>query len=271
VAGVAPGRFADVMGLAYAQCAGTMQAHVEGSIALPLQIGLAARAAVSAVDLVQAGLTGPHDVIEGPFGYFRLFDEGDPAVLTAALGGRWRIGEVSTKPFPSGRASHGVLGALRELRREGLAAAEVERIDAIVPPLVARLVGRQFNAEMTPAYARLCLQLLAALMLADGVVDPRRFTPATFADPAIAALAARVQITVDANPDPNALSPQRLVVHPSGGRTIERTIPATIGAPGAPMPPGLAAEKLALARALAPPETCPDIFTDAPGYFIRGA
>jgi len=270
VAGVQPSRFADVLGLAYSQCAGTMQAHVEGSIALPLQIGLAARAAVSAVDLVQAGLTGPHDVIEGPYGYFRLFDEGDPTALTAALGERWRLSEVSTKPFPSGRASHGVLGALRELRREGLAVAEIERIEALVPPLVARLVGRPFRADMSPASARLCLQLLAALMLTDGLIDPRRFIPSTFADRAIAGLAARVDVSVDPNRDPNALSPQRLIVRRTSGLTIERAIPASVGSPCAPMPPDLVAEKLALARALAPLETCPDIFTDASGYFIRG-
>src|SRR5690606_34945376 len=42
--GVEP--LADVLGLAYSFCAGTMQAHVEGSIALPLQIANAARSAI---------------------------------------------------------------------------------------------------------------------------------------------------------------------------------------------------------------------------------
>ena len=65
-------KFADVLGLAYSQAAGTMQAHVEASIALPLQIANASRAAITAVDLAKAGMDGPHDALEGPFGYFKL-------------------------------------------------------------------------------------------------------------------------------------------------------------------------------------------------------
>ncbi|MBS0479387.1 MAG: MmgE/PrpD family protein, partial [Proteobacteria bacterium] len=85
---------ADVLGLAYSFCAGTMQAHVEGSIALPLQIANAARSAIMAVDLAKAGLTGPHDALEGPFGYFRLFDRGALATYADSIGQRWLISEV---------------------------------------------------------------------------------------------------------------------------------------------------------------------------------
>ena len=255
-------RFEDVLGLAYSFCAGTMQAHVEGSIALPLQIANAARSAIMAVDLVKAGLTGPHDAIEGPFGYFRLIDLGDADVLAAELGTRWRISEVSTKPYPAGRASHAVLGALAGIGRVG---GEVGRVEAHVPPLVARLVGRPFGPDMTPAYARLCLPLLAALMLSDGRIDPRCFTPAAFADPDIAALAARVHIMVDDNPDPNALSPQRLVVD---GREI--AVPHAPGSPEAPLSCAQAAAKLALIRELAP-EAGARLFDDPLGCFTESA
>ncbi|MFN7175896.1 MAG: MmgE/PrpD family protein, partial [Thermaurantiacus sp.] len=72
-------RLDDVLGLAHAQAAGTMQAHVEGSIALPVQIAHAARAAVTAADLAAEGLTGPHDPLEGPYGHFTLFETGEPS------------------------------------------------------------------------------------------------------------------------------------------------------------------------------------------------
>jgi len=67
------------MGCALAQCAGVMQAHVEGKPTLPVQIAGAARAAIVACDLAQAGLDGPESSLEGPFGYLKLFeDEADP-------------------------------------------------------------------------------------------------------------------------------------------------------------------------------------------------
>lgn len=263
-------RFDDVLGLAYSQCAGTMQAHVEGSIALPLQIAGAARAALSAVDLVKAGLTGPHDVLEGPFGYFRLIDEGDLAPYTKTLGEVWRIGEVSIKPFPSGRASHAVLSAIDSLLRDGaIAAGSVSRIEAFVPPLIQRLVGRPFQPDMTPAYARLCLPLLVALMLTDRRIDPRRFTPETFADPTIGALAERLVVTPDGSEDPNALSPQRIVVTLADGTVIERHIARTLGHPEAPMSPAQTMAKRGLARELAVSEPDPRLFSDPLSYFTR--
>ncbi len=251
---------ADTFGLAYGFCAGTMQAHVEGSIALPLQIANAARAAVTAADLAAAGLTGPRDVLDGPFGYFHLFDDGDSGLLCDRLGEHWRICEVSTKPFPSGRASHGVLDGIIRLQ----AGSGVAAVTAEVPPLVHRLIGRPYRTDMTPAYARLCGQFLAALMMTDGRIDPRRFTPEVFADPAIAALAGRIEIAVDRNPDLNALSPQRISVD---GR--ELIIPATLGSPAAPLSAAQAEAKGALARELALPNCDPRLFEDPLGYFIQ--
>lgn len=243
----------DVFGLAYSQAHGTMQAHVEGSIALPLQIALSARAAVTAVDLVRNGLTGPHDVLEGPFGYYALFeDEADLTRYTRDLGTRWRIDEISTKPFPTGRASHGILSTLQRMQREdGFAAGAVERITALVPPLCHRLVGRAHRSDMTPAYARLCVRFLAALMLTDGRIDPRRCTPESFADGQLRALSDRVDVVVDGNSDPNALSPQQIIVELRDGRRLDWTVPATLGSPAAPMTAEEYDDKLAMCLELA--------------------
>lgn len=245
IAAIPPERFADVLGLAYGQCAGTMQAHVEGSIALPLQIAHAARAAVTAVDLVAAGLTGPHDVLEGSYGYTRLFDPGSLDAVAATLGRTWRVTEISIKPWPCGRASHGVLGSL-----EGIDGDAVLAIDATVPPLVARLVGRPWRTDMTPAYARLCLPFLAALMLADGRIDPRRFTAEAFGDPGLQSVGQRLTLDVDSNPDPNALAPQQVRLSMRDGTRV-RSIPDALGSPGWPLPPARHAAKLDFARSLA--------------------
>ncbi|HEU4970204.1 MmgE/PrpD family protein [Sphingomonas sp.] len=255
--GVARERLPDVLGLAYSFCAGTMQAHVEGSIALPLQIANAARAAITAVDLARAGLTGPHDALEGPFGYFTLFDQGSLSRYTDKLGRVWRISEISTKPYPSGRASHAVLSTLAALRKDG----KIARVEAHVPPLIARLVGRPPQPGMTPAYARLCLPLLTELMIEDGRIDPRRFADLPAIPPD------RFRILVDGNPDLNALSPQRVIVTYADGRRVDRTVPNTLGSPDAPFSSEQAAAKRNLARELAPPEADSRIFDHPLDYF----
>jgi 2-methylcitrate dehydratase PrpD len=154
--------------------------------------------------------------------------------------------EISIKPWPSGRASHATLSVL-----DGFNAADLVGIRAEVPPLIARLVGRPWASDMNPAYARLCLPFLVAVMLSDGLIDPRRFTSANFADVALQALGARLSIIVDGNPDPNALAPQRIVLSMSDGSERAVEVPATLGSPGNPLTPSRHRAKLDLARSLA--------------------
>ncbi len=264
IEGLSRPQFADVLGLAHAHAAGTMQAHSEGSIALPLQFANAVRGALHAVDLVKRGLTGAHDVLEGEFGHFRLFETGDLSTYTRDLGNVWRVSEVSTKPFPSGRASHATLGTLADVRSSG---RTIERIRTHVPPLIAQLVGRPFKPDMTPAYARLCLPFLSALMLREGRIDPRSFAPETFADPLISEIAAKVEVVIDGNPDPNALSPQRLEIWYANGIHEEILVPKTLGTPEAPMNPAQAQAKTDLCQVLAAEQGDARLFEDPLAYF----
>lgn len=256
--GLSGEQMADVLGLAYSFAGGTMQAHAEASIALPLQIGRAAQAAVQAVDLVKAAMSGPHDVLEGPFGYAALIEPLDLSRYTSTLGEVWRISEVSIKPFPSGRASHGALGALQDLRGEGVLLDGIDRIKLSAPPLIHRLVGRPFKPEAPMSYNRLCLAFLAPLMLRDGLIDPRL-------NETIPELAQKVTVTLDGNPDGNALAPQRLVIRMKDGSVIERQIDANPGSPAAPMSPAQLAAKYDLCRTLAS-DCDPRIFDDPLSY-----
>ena len=269
LADIPPAKYPDVLGLAYSFAGGTMQAHVEASIALPLQIANAARAAVTAVALVEAGMEGPHDGLEGPFGYSQLIEPLDLTRYTFGIGEIWRISEVAIKPFPSGRASHGVLGELEALYRGGLRLADVARIELFAPPLIARLVGRPYRPGMTAAYARLCLPILAPMMLRDGMIDPDLFEPKALSAPELVALAAHVSVAPDGNRDGNALSPQRLVVTRHDGTVIERVISANLGSIAHPMTAAQSAAKYSLCRRLAGPDTDPRIFDDPLAYMAN--
>lgn len=266
---IPPEKYADVMGLAYSFASGTMQAHVEASIALPLQIANAARAAITAVRLVDCDLDGPHDALEGPFGYAKLLEPLDLSRYTEDLGKVWRISEVAIKPFPSGRASHGALGELDQLYREGLRLSEVAKVELFAPPLIERLVGRPYKADMTAAYARLCLPILAPLMLRDGIIDPALFDCDALHAAELVELAANVSVTLDGNPDGNAMAPQRLVVATKAGETIERTISANLGSIANPMSAEQSAAKYDLCRRLAGDQVDPRIFDDPLSYFAN--
>ncbi len=227
----------DAFGYALAFAAGTMQAHVEGLPTLPVQIAQAARAAVQAVDLAQAGMPGPRGAVDGPFGYLALFEDlTDAPAMLAALPHARRITEVSWKPFPTGRAAHGAIVATERLMREhGVTAEDLERLTYTAPPLIRRLVGRPAHGAMTPAYARLCFPYLGATVLTRGKVGLDDFTPARLHDPAVLALAERITVEADANPDPAAFTPATAVARRSDGSEVSVAVTAQLGSPAWPL------------------------------------
>lgn len=226
----------DALGYALAFNSGTMQAHVEGKPALPIQIGNAARGAIMACDLAGQGLPGPHDSLEGPFGYFQLFeDEADPTQVIAELGKVWRIAQVSHKPFPTGRAAQGGIVLMQNLRAKGVTPENIERLTLTAPPLIHRLVGRPINADMSVNYARLCFQYSGAVALQSGHVGLEDFAEARLRDANTLALGARIEVIDDGSPDPAAFTPQIAVAHLKDGRRIEARIETLYGAPSDPM------------------------------------
>ncbi len=229
--------FYDLWGLTYSQLCGTMQAHVEGSIALPLQIASASRAAVNGLELVLSGLTGPKNVLEGPFGYFELFEKGGNLERTLSeLGTVWRVTELSHKPYPTGRAAHGTLDALQQLQQQhGLSLNAVSKITAHVPPLVHRLVARPSKVAMSRSYARLCLPYLSPLLLRDGTIDASSFSAKNLKDAELLRAGTRVHVVLDDNDDPNAMRPQHIEVETAEGATLDCAIEHTLGSPERPL------------------------------------
>jgi 2-methylcitrate dehydratase PrpD len=231
-------RLADAFGIVYGAISGTLQPHVEGSRVLGMQMGFNARAALTAVDLATAGLGGPRDVLEGAYGYFKLFesDAYEVEAVLSDLGRVWRVAELAHKPFPSGRLTHGVIDALRRLQTaHGFTADQVASVRAFVPPLVRRLVGRPDVPAPTASHARLCLPFVAATALLSGTVDVPDFRDDRRADPRVHALARRIEVVADGNADENAMVPQRVEVTLAGGRRHELTVDRVLGSVANPL------------------------------------
>jgi len=227
----------DAFGLYYGQAGGTMQAHTEGLAMLAMQAGFCARDAVVAVRMAEQGIPGTRGTLEGPFGFLNLMEDGyDRAVLLDGLGTTWRITEVAHKPFPSGRATHGLVDAVTELKAEqGIDPSAIQRVEAAVPPLTFRLIGRPVRADMQANYARLSGPYTAARMLLTGKLDLTDFTEAAMRDPATLDLGARIAVTADGNPDPNALTPITVTVTLKDGTRHVRTLDVVYGNPAKPM------------------------------------
>jgi aconitate decarboxylase len=230
-------KMVNALSIAYAQLCGTMQAHAEGSALLAMQMGFAARNAVVACDLAARSFDGPKNVLEGPFGYFKLFEpDGSPARVVHELGRRWFIAELAHKPFPSGRATHGIVEACLALRREHrLEPDAIDRVTAYVPPLVHQLVGRPPRDEMQANYARLCAPYVAACALRRDGVRLEDFNPAAYRDAHTQDLARRVSIEVRDTGNPNALTPVEVEIALRDGNRHATRVETVYGNPKKPL------------------------------------
>lgn len=226
----------NALGIMYSHLSGTMQAHTEGLPTVALQVGLNGRAAMSAFDLARAGFVGPRDILDGPYGYFNLFDL-DPDWKAAAtdLGKVFQITRMSHKPFPTGRACHaGIDGAQVLQACHGFEAHEVEHVRVHAPSLIARLVGRHAQENMNAGYAKLCMGYCVATALLTGGVGIEDFDPAALADPARLELARRIEVVINGNPDDNALGPQSVEIKLVDGRVFTMDVPQLLGYPDYP-------------------------------------
>ena len=223
--------------LAYIQLSGTMQAHTEGSSLLALQIGFNARNALIACDLAENGLPGLQGVLEGRFGYFGLIEaQGDIRSVLSSLGKTWRINEVAHKPFPSGRATHGIVNAIQEI--QNLNTINVDQIDSVeakVPSLTHHLVGRPIHDAMEISYARLNGQYAASIMLQKRFIDIDDFTIDAIRNKGSLDLARKVHIKIDDNPDPNALSPVEVEIRMENGEKFFKRLDTVYGNPNKPL------------------------------------
>lgn len=215
-------RLARAFGLQYAQTSGTLQPHVEGSVALPLQVGLNSRAAVQACDLAQAGIVGPMDVFEGPYGYLRLFEgDWDLEPVLDSLGKVWRVAELSHKPYPAGRATHaGIEGIIRLRDEHGFTVDDVETVTIVGPPVTARLCARPDVPEPTQNYAQLCMSYIAAKVLLRGEIDLAHYRGDELADPSTHEVARRITMLSDGSDKPNALVPVDVTIRLTNGAEL---------------------------------------------------
>ena len=230
----------NAMGIVYSQICGTLQPHHEGVVVNSMQTGFNARAAATAVALAAEGIEGPQEVLEGQYGYFRLF-EGDSDVKEAlnGLGKVWHVERVGHKPYPCGRLTHGVVEAALRLRQlYQIRPEQVVECEAIVPPLVYRLVRRPIgHTTFTPQYAKLSIPFVMATALHKGSVFITDFEADALSDPAIHSLAERVKLIRDEqNTDENAVGPAYVRIRLTDGMEHALTIPHALGSPDNPLP-----------------------------------
>jgi 2-methylcitrate dehydratase PrpD len=205
-----------------------------GAMVKRLHLGRAAESGVLAASLAGDGFTGPASVLEGEFGFLRVYcgDDFDPAELTRGLGESYATRAIMLKRFPCHITAHTSVQAIQDLRAEhGYAGAEVAAIHIAGNDRMARVNNIPSPADIM--IAQYSIPFCVALAHTRDPRDPRSFNEDALRDPQIQSLAQRVTITVgEDRPTPLAAV---VTVTLQDGRVLKRSVADFKGTPESPL------------------------------------
>lgn len=201
-----PEQMTAAAGITGSFAAGLIQCWVDGTQSKFLHPGWAAQSGIAAAVLGQTGVTGPAEVFEGRFGLFASHLQAptpapDFERLTGGLGRTWDSRNASFKPFPAAHVIHPYIDAALRLRaRYDLTPERIARVVCPVAPYIVGIVCEPLTEKrrpLTDSHGRVSLQFTLAEALARGRIGKDAYAESSLRDPAILALADRVEFAID--------------------------------------------------------------------------
>lgn len=191
------------LGIAYHQCAGNAQAHLEGALTKRIGAGFSAHAGIFAARLAQRGVNGVAEVLEGQRGLYRQYFAGSYSrdLLLTGLGTEFAGAEVSFKPWPSCRGSHTAIDAALTLRSEAqLEVAQIQRVIVCNGPGEHAMLAAPVDRKRQPATvveAQFSIPWVVASALQDGTVGLAHLRLDALQNKDILQLAAKIETVQD--------------------------------------------------------------------------
>jgi 2-methylcitrate dehydratase PrpD len=214
----------NAIGIAGSLAGGLLEfATGDGGMVKRLHLGRASEAGVLAASLAQSGFTGPKTVLEGEFGFLRVFcTEFDVSALTKGLGQDFVTTSTVLKRYPVHATAHAAVRAVRDLRTEhGFTGVDVE---AIAVTGNRRMVERHAIAEPADLMlAQYSIPFCVALALHREARDPESYDESALADPQIRALTRRVRIVPENSAGHGAMG-STVTITLSDGRRFEKHV-----------------------------------------------
>ncbi len=183
--------------------------------------GMGARNGVMAVTMVESGMTGVADVLDGTHNLLRaLSTQPKPEAMLEGLGSRFYVTESAIKTFSVGYPNQSALEALLQLRKEfRLSAANVESILVKLPTDAIGIVGNSAMPDVN------CQHLVSLALLKGAVSFKDSHDAALMQDPAVLAIRQKVELKGDAAlMDPAAPRGAMVEVTMADGSHVQRHI-----------------------------------------------
>jgi len=228
---------ASALGVAGSHSGGLFEFLGNGAEVKRLHAGKAARDGLLCAYLARGEVSGPATVLEGTNGYFHAFarDAWRPDALLDGLGTEWALRDTYVKVYPCCRHLHGAIDALLDLRAEhDLDASTVTGVRVETYSVAAAHSHTRFTSHID---AQMSLPYAVAVSLLDGQVGMTQFDRDHRASPAVAELAARVEVVAGAEFDARypRERPARVTVTRAGAPELCREVGQPRGEPGKPL------------------------------------
>jgi 2-methylcitrate dehydratase PrpD len=180
--------------------------------------GMGARNGVTAVTMVQAGMTGVNDVLDGTNNLFiALSTDPKPEAMLDGLGSRFYVTETAIKTYSVGYPIQSPLDAFLTLRKQyGLTPDNVRSIVVKIPTDAEGIVGESAMPDVN------CQHLVAVALVKGAVSFADSHDVALMHDPRILAQRSKITVAPDAAlMDPAAPRGGIVQVTTTDGRTVE--------------------------------------------------
>jgi 2-methylcitrate dehydratase PrpD len=219
--GLGPAAMTNALGIAGSLCGGLLEfARGDGGMVKRLHLGRASEAGVLAASLAADGFEGPRTVLEGEFGFLKVFcTKWDEAELTRGLGAEFVVSSTVLKRYPCHATAHAAVRAVRELQAEhGFSGPEVE---AITVTGTERMIERHNILEPADLMlAQYSIPFCVALALHREARDPESWDETALADPQVRALCRRVKLVPEPSGEHGGMA-STVTITLAGGRRLE--------------------------------------------------
>lgn len=192
-------RMVNAFGIAGSYSGGLMEFSQckDGAMIKRLHLGKAAEGGVNAALLASKGFAGPESVLEGKFGFCRVFsDSPQLAALTRGLGRDFESMNIAIKRYACHINAHAPIEGLAKLRADyQFGAADIQEIT--VGGIEKLVTHHAIYAPTDLMTAQYSIPFCVALSLYDDPMDPGSFDEKRVRDKKILALTRRVKLKID--------------------------------------------------------------------------
>lgn len=234
-------KIVDAIGIGYHQSAGNGQCVKDGALTKRLGPGFAVKGGITAALMAKAGVTGAKNSLEGEWGLYKQYMDGDysPEILTADLGKRFEGVNVAIKPYPCCRGIHPAIDAGLALAiEEGIRSGDIKEIVLSVTDAHLKLLCQPLDAKRSPR-SSVDAQFSIPWGVASAIVGRRvgldDFTDSAIKNREVLELTQKMRVEVDNALHKPGPEPTRVKVITKDGKTFAKVVENPLGSLERPM------------------------------------